>query len=159
MQLGPEPIPFPSSQTSERKPSGGAFVPGNQRSSVSNSAAPQGLSDLTKNETGGSTGGLGSLVGSAGPTYQSYTSSKSSTSFPSPPSAPYSQPPSQVTFSIPCCCHAHICFINLKPACNFSIVYMHQRKFSSLCNITYVRDGLHSSQCIVCFSCFLHLPI
>ncbi|XP_069980422.1 protein lingerer isoform X3 [Penaeus vannamei] len=98
-QLGPEPIPFPSSQTSERKPSGGAFVPGNQRSSVSNSAAPQGLSDLTKNETGGSTGGLGSLVGSAGPTYQSYTSSKSSTSFPSPPSAPYSQPPSQNSYT------------------------------------------------------------
>ncbi|MPC50184.1 hypothetical protein E2C01_044008 [Portunus trituberculatus] len=96
--LGPEPIPFPASQTGERKPSGGAFVSGTQRGSgASNTATPQGLPDLTKNETGGNTGGLGSLVGSAGPSYQPYTSSKSSSSFPSPPSAPYSQTPSQVT--------------------------------------------------------------
>ncbi|XP_064082421.1 protein lingerer-like isoform X1 [Macrobrachium nipponense] len=103
-KLGPEPIPFPSSQTAERKPSGGAFGSGTQRSSASNSAAPQGLSELAKNETGGGTGGLGSLVGTAGPTYQPYTSSKptssSSSSFPSPPSAaPYSQPPSQNSYS------------------------------------------------------------
>ncbi|XP_071537283.1 uncharacterized protein lig isoform X1 [Panulirus ornatus] len=98
-KLGPEPIPFPTSQTTERKPSGGAFVSGNQRSSISSSAAPQGLPDLAKNETSGGTGGLGSLVGSAGPTYQSYTSSKSSSSFPSPPSAPYSQTPSQNSYT------------------------------------------------------------
>ncbi|KAG0714878.1 Ubiquitin-associated protein 2 [Chionoecetes opilio] len=96
-KLGPEPIPFPTSQTGERKPSGGAFVSGGQRGSGGgNTAAPQGLPDLAKNESGGNTGGLGSLVGSAGPSYQSYTSSKPPSSFPSPPSAPYSQTPSQV---------------------------------------------------------------
>lgn len=93
-KLGPEPIPFPTSQTSERKPSGGAYVSGAQRSGAVSSATPQGLPDLAKNET---VGGLGSLVGSGGQSYQSYTSSKSS-SFPSPPSAPYSQTPSQNSF-------------------------------------------------------------
>ncbi|KAK7074398.1 hypothetical protein SK128_008882 [Halocaridina rubra] len=101
-KLGPEPIPYPSSQTGERKPSGGAFVSGSQRSSASSSAAPQGLSDLAKNETGAGTGGLGSLVGTAGPTYQPYTTSKPTSSFPSPPSAtPYSQQPSQNSYSNP----------------------------------------------------------
>ena len=88
LQLGPQPIPFPS-QATERK----SLLTGNQRTSGPTTSGAT-LGELSKKE------GLGTLVGaSSGPTasYQSSgTGFKSTSSFPSPPTAHYSQ--NQVRF-------------------------------------------------------------